>query len=272
MTDERIRQRNRRRSGGTLRLLAAVARFQLAVIRTSPGNMMALVNAPLFTLMLVAVVRHAGRDDLTGYAVLAPAVITVWAMGLLVSGEVIATERENGTLEALVATPAPLMLVVFGRVGTITTISLVSVVESWLVARLGFGVAVGVPHAGIFVVALLCTGLAMAGTATAMSATFVLARSARTFQNSLSYPFYVLGGALVPVALLPDWLRPLCRVVFLSWSTDLMRDALSAAPVTHPLPRLGAVLALGLAGYLGGFLLLARILRRVRATGTLSHA
>jgi ABC-2 type transport system permease protein len=250
----------------------AAARFELATLRRSPEDLMALLNVPLFTAMFLAITRHAHRDDLAGYAVLAPAVIAVWAMGLLVSGELIDLERWNGTLEAMVATPTPLSVVILGRVAVVTAISLLSIVESWLVARVGFGIAVGVPHPAVFAAALLCTGVAMAGTATAMAGTFVLARSARTFQNSLSYPFYVLGGALVPVHLLPGWLQPVCRLVFLSWATDLLRDALAGPAVEHVLPRLAAVLALGAAGYLAGFAVLGRILHRVRATGTLGHA
>jgi ABC-2 type transport system permease protein len=255
-----------------LRGVAAAARFEAATLRRSPDDLMALLNAPLFAVMFLAITRHAHRGDLAGYAVLAPAVITVWAMGLLVSGEIIDQERWNGTLEAMLATPTPLQVVVLGRVAVVTAISLLSIVESWLVARVGFGVAIAVPHPGIFAVTLLCTGLAMAGTATAMAGTFVLARSARTFQNSLSYPFYVLGGALVPVALLPGWLQPACRVVFLSWATDLLRDALAPAAVPHLLGRLAAVLGLGVLGWLAGFAVLDRILDRVRRTGTLAHA
>jgi ABC-2 type transport system permease protein len=253
-------------------VFGAAARFELATLRRSPDDLLALVNVPLFTAMFLAITRHAGRDDLVGYAVLAPAVIAVWSMGLLVSGELIDRERANGTLEALVATPAPLPVVVLGRVAVVTAISLLSTVESWLVARFGFGIVVGVPHPAVFAAALLCTGLAMAGTATAMSGTFVLARSARTFQNSLSYPFYVLGGVFVPVDLLPGWLQPVCRLVFLSWATDLLRDSLDPAAVGHLLPRLAAVLGLGAVSYLAGFAILDRILRRVRGTGTLAHA
>jgi ABC-2 type transport system permease protein len=258
--------------GGLTGPLLAAARFELATLRHSPGDLMALLNAPLFTVMFLAITRHAGRDDLAGYAVLAPAVITVWSMGLLVSGELIDTERANGTLEAMVATPTPLPVVVFGRVAVVTAVSLLSVGESWLVARLGFGVSVPVRHPAAGAATLLCMAVAMAGTATAMAGTFVLARSARTFQNSLSYPFYVLGGALVPVALLPGWLQPVSRAVFLSWATDLLRDCLAAPAVPHLLPRLAAVLGLGAAGYLAGFAMLARILDRVRRTGTLAHA
>jgi len=100
----------------------------------------------------------------------------------------------------------------------------------------------------------------------------VLARSARIFQNSLSYPFYVLGGVLVPVALLPGWLQPLTRVVFVSWSADLLRDSLSAAPIADPTLRLAAVLGLGATGLGAGIFLLRRVLVRVRALGTLTYA
>ena len=53
-----------------------------------------------------------------------------------------------------------------------------------------------------------------------MATVFVLARTAMLFTNALGYPFYILGGVLVPVAFLPGWLRPVSRLVFLSWSSD----------------------------------------------------
>jgi ABC-2 type transport system permease protein len=250
----------------------AAARFELAVLRRSPSDLIALANTPLLTVIFLAITRHAGRADLAPYAVLAPAVIGVWLMALLVSGEIVDRARWDSTLEALVATPAPLTLVVLGRITTVTGLSLLAVLESWLVGRLGFGVAIDVHHPVLFVLTLLVLALAIAGTATAMSAVFVLARTARTFQNALSYPVYLLGGAFVPVDLLPGWLRPLSRLVFLSWATDLLRDGLSAAPVPAAPARLAVVLGLGLAAFLGGVALLHRFLDKVRALGTLDHA
>lgn len=250
-------------------LLAAV-RFELLVLRRSPNDLMPLINTPLFTVIFLAITRHAGREDLAPYAVLAPAVIGVWLMALLVSGEIIATERSNATLEALVATPARLPVLVLGRVATVTAVSLLSLVESWLVARIGFGVSVTVHHSALFALTLLVTAASMAATATAMVAVFVLTRSARTFQNALSYPFYLLGGAFVPVGLLPEWLRPLTRLVFLSWASDLLRDTLAEEPVGHALARLAMVLVLGAAALAGGLWFLDRILNRVRARGTLT--
>jgi ABC-2 type transport system permease protein len=103
-----------------------------------------------------------------------------------------------------------------------------------------------------------------------MAALFVLARSTRTFQNSLSFPFYVLGGVLAPVSLLPGWLQPLSAAVFLSWAADLLRDSLDAAPVDRAAFRVGIVVLLGAVGFALGQLLLYRILTRLRHRGELA--
>jgi ABC-2 type transport system permease protein len=111
----------------------------------------------------------------------------------------------------------------------------------------------------------------MAATALLMAALFVAARSARTFQNTISYPLYLLGGVFVPVALLPGWLHPISRVVFLSWSTDLMRDCLSVEPLHNYWPRLGIVAGLGLIALVDGYLILSRVIDRARAIGSVGQ-
>ncbi|MFI9811346.1 ABC transporter permease [Saccharothrix variisporea] len=250
--------------------LAAVV-FQALVLRRL-ADLHALITVPLFTLALVSIMVAAGRADLAPHAVVAATVIAVWNMALLVSGEVVSGERENGSLEALVAAPGSLTAVVLGRTVTTTVVSLLSLGESVLVAWLVFGVRPEVQHLGVFVSTLVATTVAMVGTATAFAGLFVLARSARTFQNSLSYPFYLLSGAVVPVALLPEWLQPLARVIFLSWATDLIRDCLQRAPVPDAALRVGVVLGLGVAAYLAGLYALSRIVNRVRADGTMGFA
>lgn len=249
------------------RLLAAAFRFELTVLRRSPGDLMVLVNTPILTVVFLAIARSADRPDLAGYAVLAPAVMALWAMAVMVSGEVVDTERWSGSLELLLASPASLPLVVVGRIAAVTLLSLLGLAEAWLVAWLGFGTLIAVHHPAVFAAALLATAVATAAWAAALAAVFVAGRSARTFQNAISYPFYVLGGALVPVDLLPGWLRPASRLVYLSWSSDLLRDSLAAGPVADVPGRLAAVLGLGLAGGLVGAALLDRVVLRVRRTG-----
>jgi ABC-2 type transport system permease protein len=224
---------------------------------------------PMFTITVLAIVRQAGRDDLTAYALMAPVLIALWALALLDAGEIVSSDRYEGTLEPTVAAPAGTAAVVLGRILAVTVVALVGFGEVWLVARVAFAVTIPFHHPLAFGLTLAATAAAVSGTAVVMAAIFVLSRSPRTFQNSLSFPFYVLGGVLVPVSFLPGWLRPLSSLVFLSWSADLLRASLSPRPVHDLALRLAVILALGAAGFAVGWVLLAWILRRVRADGSL---
>lgn len=246
--------------------------MQQRSMRDNPDWYLTLFLAPLQTIVFVTIFLFAGREDLSAYGVLAPALIALWGMALQTSGELITYERENGSLEGLLAAPARFDVVMFGRISVVTAFSLLAFVECWIAGWLITGSPIPVAHPWIFAATTAVTAWAMTGWAGVMASVFVLARSARTFQNSLSYPFYVLGGVLIPVALLPEWLQPLTRLVFLSWSSDLMRDSLTATPLTEPALRLAAIAVLGLAGYLLGHYLLQKALTRVRTTGSFAHA
>lgn len=233
---------------------------------------MALVTAPLLTLVFLAIMLHAGRDDLAPFAVLAPSLLVLWQMALQTSGDTVQSERENGSLEALVAAPTPLPAVIGGRILAVTIVSLLGFLESWVVAALVFGIVVPIHHPGAFVAAVLTTGFATASSAVVLAALFVRTRAARAFQNTMTYPFYILGGVIVPVTYLPDWLEPLTRLVFLSWSSDLLRHSLLPEPVPALALHLGAIVVLGLVGLVVGSVLIRRALAEVRQTGTIGHA
>jgi ABC-2 type transport system permease protein len=255
-----------------MRTFAAAFRLQLRVMRADPDYLMPLATIPLFTIVFLAIVRNAGREDLTEYALMAPVLIALWQLSLTVAGEIVADDRWLGTLEVLVAAPASFPLTVVARVFAVTSVSFIAFGEVWAVAAGIFRVNVVFHHPTAFGLTLAATALAMSGTALIMAALFVVTRTARTFQNSLSYPFYVLGGVLVPVSFLPNWIEPLSKAVFLSWSADLLRDGLRPAPVDDFGFRLGMVLGLGVVGFVVGRLVLERILRRVRTTGEIGLA
>lgn len=245
-------------------------RRQWDFVVVTPGYWMSLITSPLFAVVFLAIVQNAGRDDLLGHAVLAPALLSMWAMSLYVSGEVVARDRDFGLLEPTLATPSSYGLVTAGRIALVTALALIGFVESWLVALLLFGIAIPIPHPIAFAAAIGASGFAMAGTALFMSALFVRSTSVRRFQNTLSYPFYVLGGIMVPVALLPEWIQPLSRVIFLSWSSDLLRDSLSPQPIRDVAWRLLMIVLLGAVSLVVGRGMVRRMENRVRHTGEVS--
>lgn len=251
-----------------MRAFLAGARIQLSFFRAYPDALIPFFTAPMFSVIFQLIFKHAGRQDLTGYAAIAPVFIALWWMALFNSGWTITIERWNGTIEMLVAAPSSFAAVIFGRITATTLAGILSFGETWVVARL-FGTTVHIGHAWAFVATIVVTLAAMSGTAVAMASLFVLARNAVTFSNSASFPFYVLGGILVPVSVLPHWIRPISSVVFLSWSADLMRAGLRPAPIHDFGFRLGMVGLLGACGLGVGVWAMRVILRRVRGTGEL---
>ncbi|MEV0266913.1 ABC transporter permease [Streptomyces sp. NPDC050617] len=245
--------------------------FQLRMIRRSPDTALVCVTAPLYTLILLAITEHGGRGDLAAYGVVAPTLMALWTMALNLAGQIITEERILGTLEGLVAAPASLWVLVISRLSAVTVVGLVAFAEAWLVAGAAFGRWIVPAHGAVFLITLSAAGLATAGTASVLSTLFVLAPNARTIQNTLTYPFYLLGGVMVPVSHLPAWLRPASAVVFLSWAADLLRDSLLDPPVHHVALRLLTLAVLGAAGAAIGAVLLKQVLRHVRMLGTLAR-
>lgn len=253
-------------------IFLAGARFQALLLRRSPAELMALFTVPFFSLAFAAIVIHAGRADLAPYAVLGPAVIAIWGMALNVSGDIIDSERFNATFEATLATPASVALLILGRVSTVTLVSLISIPESAGIAWAAFGVRLRLADPALFAVTLLLTAIATVGAASSFASLFVLARSARTFQNSLSYPFYILSGAVVPISLLPGWLQPATKIVFLSWSASLLRHALTGSSMSGQGFALAALTLLGVLSYVTSYWLMTVVLRRTRIAGTTDRA
>ncbi|HEX6787953.1 MAG TPA: ABC transporter permease [Gaiellaceae bacterium] len=251
-----------------MRAFLAGARIQLSFFRAYPDALIPFFTAPMFSVIFQMIFKHAGRQDLTGYAAIAPVFIALWWMALFNSGWTITIERWNGTIEMLVAAPSSFAAVIFGRITTTTLAGIISFGETWIVARL-FGTKIHIEHPWAFLATIVVTLAAMAGTAVAMASMFVLARNAVTFSNSASFPFYVLGGILVPVSLLPHWIRPISSIVFLSWSADLLRAGLRSSPIHDFAFRLGMVGLLGASGLGLGVWAMHVILRRVRGTGEL---
>ena len=255
-----------------MRALIGAVRLQLQIVVADRGYLNEILANPFFAIIFLGVVRAAGRRDLTTFALVAPVLMTLWALSLEISGSVVDSDRGAGILEQVVATPTRFQTVVFGRVLAVTMLGGLAVVETGLVARLGFGVQVSVHHPAVLAATVVATALAMTGTALVMAGAFVLAGGVRTFQNTMNYPIYLLAGVLVPISYLPEWVRPLSRLIFLSWSADLLRASLDPAPVQDVLLRLGAILLLGVAGFAAGWITLRLVLKRVRHLGTIGHA
>jgi ABC-2 type transport system permease protein len=247
-------------------------RFQLVAMRGQADTYFALVSTPFFAVIFVSIMIYSGREDLVPYAVIAPTLMALWTASLTFAGEMISEDRENGRLELMVAAPASVSLLVFGRLCAAMTVSVPAFAMSVVVAGVGFGHWIVIHHLPMFLVAVVLTALATAATATALSALFVITPGARVVQNTLTFPMFLLGGVIIPTSVLPSGLAVASRFIYLSWGGDLLRDSLSPGPIEWPAPRLAMVVLLGGVGLAFGLVFINHFLRRGRALGTLSRS
>jgi ABC-2 type transport system permease protein len=242
---------------------------QLQMSWRSPEDLLPIATLPLFTLIFMAVLDYAGRNDLAGYALVAPTLLTITGMGIWTASELLAREKGNQTLELVVAVPVPFALVLFPRIPVLTSLGLIGCAEAWLLQRFVFGEEVVVHHPWLVLATLSLAIFASAGTALITAALVCFARSTRTLQNSISFPLYLLSGVLVPVSYFPDWLEPVSRLLFLYWAAELLRDAMAAGPVEAVPGRLAAILVLGAGAFALGAGLIQVMLNNLRREGSL---
>ena len=247
-------------------------RLELRMLRAEYNVVLPLLTSPLFTVIFLAIVRNGGRHDLQPDALMAPVLMTLWWLALFQGGNLVTSDRWQGILEWALATPVGLSSVILGRIAMIMSLGLLGFFEVWAVGEVVFGVGIPFEHPLELALTLLATVFAMSGTAVAFAALFVLTRNAYTFTNSASFPFYVLGGVFVPIAILPAWIRPVSSAIFMSWSADLLRASLKPERIADFWGRLGMVVLLGAVSFAVGRGVLQLVLRRMRVTGELATA
>jgi ABC-2 type transport system permease protein len=250
--------------------LAAAFRMQLRAGRRTPNFWMSMFTTPAQTILFLSVVTAANRPDLTAHAIIAPAIVSMWGASVWTGGSIVRGDRWNGLLELHAAAPGPYAVSVIGRMSATLLLSLVAIPLALTTAWLTFGVDLTIRHPLVLAAALVATTASMAATALIFTSMTVLSRAAITFQNSASYPILLLSGAFVPLALLPGWVHPIGRLIFLSWGADLIRDSITADVVSDAALRFGVLVGLGVAGFLAGMRLLAVVMRRVTITGEIS--
>jgi ABC-2 type transport system permease protein len=176
-------------------------------------------------------------------------------------------ERWHGTLEALVASPPHFSLILLPITLAMSTIGIYCLVATLLFGRFVFGIDLTVEHKVAFGVSIVGTVLSFGALGFLFAVSFVRFRAAWALGNLFEYPVWLIGGFLVPLVLLPDWVRPFSWVLAPTWGMNAIRE--SALGGT-PWPDLALCLALGVAYVTLGVLALDRVLGAARKRATLS--
>ncbi len=252
----------------TLRFVGVTWLLQLKMIMRSPFDGLGNVLYPLFFATTAFFVFQAGHGPRTLiYAALGAAVMGMWSSVSTSAGSAMQRERWWGTLELLVVSPRPFSLVLFPSTLGLATVGIYNLAATLLWGRFAFGIHVPIAHWLLFCLSVGGTVLAFGGLGLLFAVSFVRFRAAWVLGNFFEYPVWLICGLLVPLSLLPAWVRPISWVLAPTWGMNAIRQsALGGSPVNDLLICLG----LGLAYVLVAVLVTDRVLGDARARGTLS--
>jgi ABC-2 type transport system permease protein len=255
-----------RRGSSALSVALASAWLQVRGDWHATNFILGVIQPSSFLLITALAAEGRGRVDLDDVA-LGAGLVALWGATVWASGFILAAERWQGTLSQLLPRPVGLGVVLWGKTlgATVRSSLLIGASVTVTAALLGHRIRIADPMP--FLAALL----AVLGSALILgllvSCLFVLTRSAGRISEAIMYPVFILGGLLVPLSLLPEWVRPISWALAPTWGVDAIREAALGG---NPLPEIGLCLALG-CGYVAvGALVLEAALRAARHDGTLA--
>jgi ABC-2 type transport system permease protein len=251
-----------------VRVLALGGQFHFKMICRSPFEGLGNVIYPLFFATTAFFVFQAGNSPRTLlYASLGAAVMGMWSSVSTTAGGAMQRERWWGTLELLVVAPRHFSLILLPVTLGMATIGIYSLLATLLWGRFLFGVQLSIAHPLLFAASIVGTVLSFAALGFLFAVSFVRFRAAWVLGNLFEYPVWLIGGFLVPLALLPNWVHPISWVLAPTWGMNAIRQSALGG---GPLDDLGMCLLLGAAYVVAGVLVTDRVLRAARVRGTLS--
>jgi ABC-2 type transport system permease protein len=250
------------------RLLAVGWLFHFKMLSRSAFDGLLGVMWPLFfATVAFFMFRAGGGQETLLYASLGASVMGIWSVTSTSAGSALQRERWHGTLEVLVASPAPFALVLLPVTIAMTTIGLYCMVATLLWGRLLFGIELRFEHPLLFTLSIPVAIVSIGTLGFLLAVTFVRYRFAWALGNLFEYPVWLICGFLVPLTLLPEWVRPISWVLAPTWGMRAIRESALGG---SPLPDLALCLVLAAGYVLLGVLVLDSALRAARSRASLS--
>ena len=251
-----------------LRLIYVGWLFQFKQLsRSSFDSLLAILWPLFFATVAFFMFQQGGDPDALVYAGLGAAVMGIWTATSVAAGSALQRERWYGTLEILVAAPAHFSLILIPIGLATASIGIYCMATTILWGRVLFGIPFRIEDPFLFALAVPATLLSIGGLGFLIAVAFARYRTSWALGSMTEYPIWLICGFLVPLTLLPDWVRPISWALAPTWGMSAIRESSTGGT---PLPDIAMCFVLGAAYVTLGVLLTETVLRAARSKASLS--
>lgn len=192
------------------------------------ASLFMLFNALLqpFFIAIVAILMLRGQPDFEPvYVVVGSGLSGLFSVTLFTGANAVTRERFQGNLELLEASPAPVMVIMGGKMVGNLVLALTSMVVTYLVGAGMFQYSIAVDQPVSFAVSMLMALVSLWTIGMLFAPLSVLWPPVEQFLGGLEYPVFILCGFLFPVALLPGWFLPISYALPPYWAARALQGA-----------------------------------------------
>lgn len=209
----------------------ASARLSMMNFFADPQWLIPSIIAPFIFTMVALILFQGVTGPTLLYAVLGGGLMGMWGTTVYGSGNSISFDRWNGTMEATLAAPVPLIWVIAGRVAWNTFIGVINGGIILVIGSLWFRTGITIFNSPEFVFATVVTYISLSSIGLLLASVYVLSRRGSFIENSLEVPVYIATGTMFPVALLPFVVIPVAYVLGPTWGIEAIRKSAIAGYV-----------------------------------------
>lgn len=242
------------------------ARMQVEEMRGNHlGLVLGVVQPCVFLLVTLSAVRDDDAVEQTRW-VAAVVLTSVWASTVWISGSILRGERLSGTLARSITGVQPGYIVLFGKSLGATLRNLIVIVAASTSVLLITGTRVEIRSPLWFLAGLLLSALSGVAIGMLLACALLLSSHGAEVAAALMYPVFIVGGLMIPSALLPGALHYVTVLISLSWGQKLLVGAAAGEP---PALAVSMLLGLTLMYFALAVVTFARIADRARRVGDL---
>jgi ABC-2 type transport system permease protein len=219
-----------------MRVLLTGVRMHFIQLSRSAFDIVGVTVWPLLYAMIAYYMFGAESDpEVLLTASLGATVMSIWSSVTTGAGGAIEIQRWLGTLELLVAAPTPFILLLAPITIATAAIGVYALVATLFWGRLLFGIPLEFAHPVWFALSVPAAIVAIGMLGLILASTLVLYRAALYLGNSFEYPGWLVCGLLVPLSVLPGWVKPISWVLAPTWGMSAIRQSTVGGSPLEPI-------------------------------------